>query len=184
MARIIRNGSVVDDPWIVVEVPAGGATPSLPDGPLLLPLALWQALWQSRFDELQARQAQQGWPTAVWLAPQDDPAALSAVLQRLTLVAVHFPKATDGRGYSTAALLRQRYGYRGELRAIGQVLRDQLHYLRRSGFDAFALRADQDPQAALASLRVFDEAYQPAFDQPLPLFRRRAGADHFNGRTA
>jgi uncharacterized protein (DUF934 family) len=86
---------------------------------------------------------------------------------------VNFPKFTDGRGYSTGRLLRERYGYRGELRAIGDIFRDQLLYLSRCGFDAFVLRPGEDPQAALAAFGDFSEAYQAAVDRPLPLFRRR-----------
>jgi uncharacterized protein (DUF934 family) len=86
---------------------------------------------------------------------------------------VHFPTFTDGRGYSTARLLRERYGYRGELRAVGDVLRDQLFYLSRVGFDAFALRQDQDAEGALASLADFSESYQASVERPQPLFRRR-----------
>lgn len=80
---------------------------------------------------------------------------------------------TDGRNYSNARLLRDRYGYKGELRAIGDVLRDQLFYLHRCGFDAYALRADKDPYEALESLKDFSVTYQAATDEPLPLFRRR-----------
>jgi len=79
----------------------------------------------------------------------------------------------DGRGYSIARLLRERYGWRGELRAIGDVLRDQLFYLTRCGFDAFELRAGQDAQAALTALADFSEAYQSSVERPQPLFRRR-----------
>ena len=104
----------------------------------------------------------------------DDPQALAADLERIPLVAIQFARFNDGRGYSIARLLRQRYGYRGELRAIGDVLRDQLFYMKRVGFDAFALRADQDVDAALHAFADFSETYQAAVDQPLPLFRRRA----------
>ena len=95
-------------------------------------------------------------------------------LQHFQVIALNFPAFTDGRHYSTAYLLRTRYGYRGEVRAIGDVLRDQLFALRRVGFDAFALRADKDPQDALQSFADFAEVYQASADQPLPLFRRRA----------
>jgi len=88
-------------------------------------------------------------------------------------VAVHFPQFADGRGYSLGRLLRERYGWRGELRAIGDVLRDQLFYLTRCGFDAFDLREDQDLQAALSAFDDFSESYQTAVDQRQPLFRRR-----------
>jgi len=110
----------------------------------------------------------------IWLAPSDEPGQLAPYLPALTLVAIDFPSFRDGRGYSTAALLRSRYRFRGDLRAIGDVLVDQLFYLRRVGFSSFELRADQDPPAALAALRTFSEVYQASVDQPLPYFRRRA----------
>jgi uncharacterized protein (DUF934 family) len=94
-------------------------------------------------------------------------------MRHFALVAVNFPQFTDGRGYSSARLLRERYGWRGELRAIGDVFRDQLFYLARCGFDAFALRQGEDAQAALAAFDDFSDAYQTAADRPLPLFRRR-----------
>jgi uncharacterized protein (DUF934 family) len=181
MASIIKQESIAEDEWTVLQL-AENETPQrvgLPAGPLLVPLAVWQA----RRGELLEHKHQQGWPLGVWLAADEGPEHIAADLQELTSVAIHFPKATDGRGYSTAHLLRRRYRYRGELRAIGEVLRDQLHYLRRSGFDAFALREDQDVEASLASLHDFDESYQAAIDQPLPLFRRRSTTTDF-GRTA
>lgn len=84
------------------------------------------------------------------------------------------PAFTDGRHCSTAYLLRNRYGYKGEVRAIGDVLRDQLFSYLRVGFDAFALREDKDPLDALKAFEEFSEVYQASTDQPLPLFRRRA----------
>lgn len=92
----------------------------------------------------------------------------------LDLIAVHFPKFADGRGYSTASLLRLRYGYTGELRAFGDVGRDQLFYLARVGFDSFLISEGRDAAAALCSFDDFSEVYQSATDQSLPLFRRRA----------
>jgi uncharacterized protein (DUF934 family) len=89
------------------------------------------------------------------------------------MVAVHFPKFNDGRGYSSARLLRERLGFAGELRAVGDVLRDQLFLLARCGFDSFALRADQDPASALSAFKDFSVRYQAATDEVLPLFRRR-----------
>jgi uncharacterized protein (DUF934 family) len=162
--RVIRNRRVEADTWQVLglegEVPA-----QLPQGPLIVPLAAWIA----RSAELRARAQAVG----VWLKPDDDPAALAADLANLPIIAVHFPKFADGRGYSTAVLLR-RVRFRGELRAIGDVGRDQLFYLARVGFDSFSLPPHRDPEAALASLSDFSEAYQASVTQPLPLFRRRA----------
>lgn len=107
------------------------------------------------------------------LEPDDDPAAVANRLATAARVEVSFPKFTDGRGYSIARLLRERYGYRGELRAVGDVQRDQLFYLFRVGFDAFLLRDGEEAAAALAALADFGEAYQAAVDRPQPLFRRR-----------
>ena len=107
------------------------------------------------------------------LEPADDPAAIADRLGAATRVEVNFPSFTDGRGYSIARLLRERYGYRRELRAVGDVQRDQLFNLARCGFDAFELRKDDDAPGALAAFRDFSEAYQASVERPLPLFRRR-----------
>jgi uncharacterized protein (DUF934 family) len=106
------------------------------------------------------------------LEPADDPASIS--LEGVARVEVNFPKFGDGRGYSIARLLRERYGYRGELRAVGHITRDLLFYLESCGFDAFELRAGEDPHQALASFEDFSEAYQTSVARPQPLFRRRA----------
>ncbi|MGZ5046439.1 MAG: DUF934 domain-containing protein [Usitatibacter sp.] len=167
--RVIRGRKVENDLWQVLGLaPEDPVTTALPHGPLLVPLAAWT----HRRDELLAR----GEPTGVWLAPEDDPAALAADVDRLPVVAVRFPKLGDGRGYSTAALLRTRYGYRGELRAFGDLGRDQLFYLERVGFDSFKLAPQHDPDAALAAFGEFTVRYQGAVDDPVPLFRKRAAA--------
>ena len=107
------------------------------------------------------------------LEPQDDPAGIAARLQGAARVEVNFPRFTDGRGYSIARLLRERHGYRGELRAVGDVQRDQIFYLQRCGFDAFLLRDDLDADESIAALADFSEAYQASVERPQPLFRRR-----------
>ena len=109
----------------------------------------------------------------VWLAADSEPGKLAEFTRTLSLIAVDFPTFKDGRGFSTGTLLRTRYGFRGDLRAIGDVLIDQLFYLHRVGFSSFALRADQDPATAVAALRSFSDVYQASVDQPLPYFRRR-----------
>jgi uncharacterized protein (DUF934 family) len=166
--RVIRGGRVERDTWRFVGLePAEGLDP-LPAGDLVVPLAAWKA----RREELLARRSAVG----VWLGPADEPAELEGDVQRLPLIAVHFPKFTDGRGYSTAVLLRTRFGFRGELRAFGDVGRDQLFNLRRSGFDAFSLAPHRDPEAALASFGDFSLRYQASVDDPVPLFRKRLAA--------
>lgn len=164
--HVIRHGQVFGDIWQVL-VPGEGEdseSVALPEGPLAVALPVWKA----RREELLARSSAVG----VRLETTDDPADIVADLPRLALVAVHFPRFTDGRGYSIAYLLRRRHGYTGELRAVGDVLRDQLFYLTRSGFDSFQLRDGADPHAALPSLRDFSETYQSAADGRVPRFRR------------
>ena len=108
------------------------------------------------------------------LEPTDEPAAFADRLGTAARVEVNFPKFGDGRGYSIGRLLRERYGYRGELRAVGHITRDLLFYLESCGFDAFELRPGEDPQAALAGFEDFRDAYQASVARPLPLFRRRS----------
>jgi len=160
--RIIRNRHVENDRW---ETLAADAT-DIPDVPVIVPLALWK----SRREELVARRH----PVGVWLAPEDEPGEIAHDFAHLTIVAVHFPKWGDGRGYSTAALLRRRHGYRGELRAFGDLGRDHLFMLARVGFDSFRLGERHDPQAALAAFNDFSLRYQGSVDDPEPLFRKRA----------
>jgi uncharacterized protein (DUF934 family) len=163
MPRLIKDRALVDDSWnllrdaaTLADVPCGG--------PVIVPLTLWRLEHAS----LSARGE-----VGVWLKPDDDPGALADDVGRLPLIAVDFPKFTDGRGYSTARLLREKYRYTGELRAIGDVLRDQLYYLQACGFNAFAVCADRDPGEALPSLGDFSDNYQATATKPVPLFRRR-----------
>ena len=166
VANIIRDGAVVADDWILIAASDDGAAVSLPPGKIILPLNVWHA---QRDALIKGRQ-----PLGVWLDSHQDPIELADDIKRLTMIAVNFPKFTDGRGYSIATLLRSRYGFKGELRAIGDVLRDQLFYMQRVGFNAFAVRADRNIHDAVKALSDFSESYQGAVNQPSPLFRRRA----------
>lgn len=98
---------------------------------------------------------------------------VAQLLDAVETVALEFPTFTDGRAYSTARLLREKYGYSGELRAVGDVLRDQLFFMQRCGFDVLELREDQDPHGALAALREFSVTYQTAADGRPPVYRAR-----------
>ena len=89
----------------------------------------------------------------VRLEPADDPAAVAGELATASRVEVNFPKFGDGRGFSTARLLRERYGYKGELRAVGQITRDHLFFLESVGFDAYELREGENAEEAVAELR-------------------------------
>lgn len=176
MPKLIKNGRIVADDWQIVALAEGEAASdaALPSGAVLVPLAVWQA----RREELAAR-ADRG-ELGVWLAAGEDPEDIAGDLARLAVVAVNFPKFTDGRGYSTAAVLRTRYHYSGELRAVGDVLRDQFNYLTRCGFDALQPREgrydDAQLEAAVASIADFTQPYQASATHPQPLFRRVARA--------
>ena len=171
MAKIIKNGTVADDAWKIVTLAAGTSADSvsLPVGPLLVPVAVWQA----RRRELVERQYEHGWELGVWLSAEEGPELIAEDLDDFSVIGIEFSKFSDGRGYSTARLLRTRYGYDGELRALGDVLRDQLFYLSRVGFDAFAVRADKNIGQALAGLSDFSVVYQGSADPSL--LRRESG---------
>ncbi|GAA3949352.1 DUF934 domain-containing protein [Allohahella marinimesophila] len=107
----------------------------------------------------------------VWFDSDDEVEALGKGAQQFPLIALHFPKFVDGRSYSSAYLLRSRFGFTGELRAVGDVLVDQLFFMRRCGFDAFELRADKLVEDALTALNAFSVKYQGSIDRSEPLFR-------------
>ncbi len=162
---MIKNKAVVSDDWVVLRLNEN-ETPehvTVAAGKIIVPLKVWQA----QRDQLQGR-AELG----VWLNSDERPEALQGDVEKFAVIAVNFPKFNDGRGFSIAYNLRMRLGYSGELRAIGDVLRDQLFYMQRVGFDAFAPRPDRDIHEALKGLSDFSETYQISVDQKMPLFRR------------
>jgi uncharacterized protein (DUF934 family) len=166
MATLIRERRIVADNWRLLSREPSGELPEAPlQGDMIVPLGLWLA----RREDFLAYSSRLG----VWLEANEDPEAIADDLNRFALVAVNFPKFADGRAYSIARLLRERYGYQGELRAIGDVLHDHLHFMKQCGFDAFLLRQDQDAREALAALDTFSEGYQTSVLRPIPLFRRR-----------
>jgi uncharacterized protein (DUF934 family) len=169
MATLIKERRIVADNWHLLERGAKGELPEVPArGDVIVPLALWLA----RREDLLAHPGKLG----VWLDANEGPEALANDVERFPLIAVNFPKFGDGRGYSVARLLRERYGFKGELRAIGDVLHDHLFFMAQCGFDAFALREDQDAQEALSVFGAFSDSYQTSVLRPVPLFRRRLAA--------
>ena len=160
MQNLIKNRAVIEDSWLL----ARSADDIYSDSDdVILSLEAYLAA------NLEARSGK----AAVWLAPDADLSVIAQHLPVLPLIAIDFPAFTDGRGYSIARLLRERYGYLGELRAIGDVQRDQLSYLVHVGFDAFAIREDRSAEAALSGLDDFSDQYQVTVLQPEPLFKRR-----------
>lgn len=162
---LLKGGKVVDDIWAHVEdghelSPGGCFTVSL-------------GRFLSEHDQLLARNRSIG----VRLAVSDDPALLEPHLDRLHLIELSFPKYTDGRAFSQAQLLRRRYGYKGEVRAIGQVLRDQLRLMIRAGFDAMIID-EADAEAVYDfSAHEFSEFYQAASDTSETIFMKRHKKD-------
>ena len=163
---LIKHRKRAHDSWQRLEAGAANALDvALAAGNVIVPLTIWR--------DARERLIGRDNGVGVWLAGDDDPAHVASDLGHLSLIAVHFASFTDGRGYSIGRLLRERYGWRGELRAIGDVQRDQIYYLSRCGFDAFDLRSGEDVDVALKAFDDFSEAYQTSVDRPLPLFRRR-----------
>jgi len=111
--------------------------------------------------------------TTVRLMPDDDPAALTPYLDQLEVIEISFPRYADGRAYSQAQLLRRRMGFKGEIRAVGDVLRDQLLFMLRSGVDAFELKNEDAIAAYHAAREEYSAFYQPAADGEVGVFARR-----------
>ena len=162
---IIKNKSVVEDDWTILRL-SENETPenvAIAAGKIIVPLKVWLA---------QRSQFQHRADLGVWLNSDERPEELKNDIAKFAVIAVNFPRFADGRGYSIAYNLRMRLGYSGELRAIGDVLRDQMFYMQRVGFDAFAPRPDRSILDALKGLSDFSETYQTSVDQKQPLFRR------------
>lgn len=159
MPKIIKDQQICVDNWQVWR--DADALPAT--GGHIVPLTLWQ----NNRDALKALGN-----VAVFLTNDESPKALRDEIQDFDLIAVDFPKFADGRGFSYGRELREQFGYTGELRAIGDFIRDQLYFLSRCGFNSFALE-NNDLEDSLASFEDFSESYQPSNDQRLPLFRRR-----------
>ena len=162
MPQYLKDGAVVDNSW--QQVSAGNE--SLPQGDILLPVSQWQ--------EQQETLASHVGAIGVWIDSHEEIEAFVDAILDLPVIAINFPKFVDGRGFSLARLLRERYEYCGEIRAIGQIIRDQLFFMQRCGFNAFAFETELDLVEAIKSLQDFSDAYQVAVDQPQPLFKRRA----------
>ena len=164
MPKLINRYGVVDhngsDGWIEYTGDAGTISGIAAGAKVLLPLTEFR-----EFSGTWQRAVGANGALGVRLSPSDDPALIANDLNKLALIAVEFPAFADGRGYSTASLLRERYGYQGELRAVGDVLRDQVFLLSRVGFTTFALREDQNVEKALAAFNDFSSYYQHAADR-------------------
>lgn len=161
--QVIKDKAIVNDDWVLVRELDESA--SAPEGKVILPFAYWQA----NREQLLNRNIEH----AVWIDGTVETESLSDDLKHFSLIALDFPAFKDGRSYSHARLLRDRYGFKGELRAIGDILRDQLFFLYRCGIDCFELREDKDPEEALKSFNDFSVRYQAAADDAVPIYKLR-----------
>lgn len=160
MPTLIKNNAVVSDAWQIVQdgLEATGRSRVIVPAPYAVSHA------STLFSD--AREI------GIWLEGDAELDDVVALLDRVALIAIHFPAFNDGRGLSLAVLLRTRFAYHGELRAIGDVHTDILHYLRRCGFDSYLLPDGRDPATALSALDSLTDFYQGSVAQPLPAFRR------------
>ncbi len=161
--RVIKDGRVVEDNWERISL--SDPEQALPAGDVIVPLDYWL-----KNRELLTRRRGR---IAVCLNGDDNLADISDSLEQFELIALEFPKFTDGRSYSHARLLRDRFNYRGELRALGDTLRDQLFFMQRCGIDSYQIREDKDAQDALKGLSGFSVKYQTGADGEPPIYKLR-----------
>lgn len=160
---LVKDGALAEDPFVDAsdadEIPSAGA--------VIVSLDQWR---QGR-DALAARED----PLGLRLRSHESPELVADDLDRFAVVALEFPKFRDGRAYTYARWLRERYAFRGEVRAVGDVLLEQLHFMLRVGFDAFEIAGDDPLGAYRAAAADFSVWYQPAADgRPTAMQLRRA----------
>jgi len=149
---LIRAGELVEDPYVAVADDA-----SLPDsGAVIVSLARWQQDRDALVDRAD--------PVGLRLKSDESPELVASDLDSIALVALEFPQFRDGRAYSYARMLRERFGYQGEVRAVGDVLMEQLHFMLRTGFDAFEIDSDDALAEYQVALEDFSVWYQPTGD--------------------
>ena len=162
MPVLVKNLDIVQDPWTLVES-SDAAGLAAGDGSIF-PFDYWA----SRIHGSHAQTSKVGF----WVDGEVDVAQIHDQLDGASVVAVKFPAFADGRGLSLGVLLRTRYGFKGELRAFGDILPDLAQYLHRSGFDAFVVEDHRAAEVAIASIGSITDHYQASVLQPQPAFRR------------
>lgn len=166
MQKLIKDGEIVQDRWTILKEATGPEVLRVVQGKnFIVPLSFWK-LYRSEMDDYAGE-------FAIWLDSHETVSEIGEELNNFPLIALNFPVFSDGRSYSNARELREQLNYTGEVRAIGDVLRDQLFYMAKCGFNAFSLRHDQDAEASLTAFNDFQTNYQATVAEPTPLFRRR-----------
>lgn len=161
--RVIKENGIIEDGWTLLR--QDDINEDLPAGDIIVPFSVWKAQ-QQRFQEHAGK-------IGVSIRGDDVAEEVAAHMEQFDLIALEFPEFKDGRLYSHARLLRERYTYEGELRAVGDVLRDQLFYMQRCGIDSFQVREDKDIEDAINGLSDFSFTYQSAADGRLPISKQR-----------
>lgn len=167
MTQIILDKQIVNDDWTLVA-----DDERLSTAKEVINFSRWSIAIGSEKEKLIAKR--EAGTLGIQLNAGDTADLLSTDCQGFALINVEFPKFADGRGYSAARLLRERYGFTGQLRAIGDVLFDQLFFMMRCGFNAMAMRADQDLELCVKGFETFSSSYQGDVNDTRPLFRRRS----------
>ena len=166
MQKLISKDGVLDNHWTVLKVATGPEIlQAVPGKNFVVPITFWK-LYSEEINDYSGN-------IAIWLDSHELVEQIGDELHSLPLVALNFPVFADGRSYTNARELRQRHNYKGEVLAIGDVLRDQLYYMAQCGFDTFEIRHDQDPEVCLDAFADFKTGYQSTIVEPTPLFRRR-----------
>lgn len=166
MPKLIKDGKVIENPWLLI-----GKDQTLDKilaescAKLIIPAQCW-------LDNKQAL-IQSGKDISIWLDTDEKPDMIVEDIHSFPLIALNFPVFTDGRAYSSAVVIRQHFNYRGELRAIGDILRDQLFYMKRCGFDSYDVSDSVKEEDALTGFSDFTTSYQSTVEEPIPLFKRR-----------
>ena len=164
MRKIIKNREIIEDNWLTIGVEDSTDNNSFPEGDIIVTLPLWQ--------EHKAQLKQRTGKLGLLLSPDEEPSGIADEIDEFSVIAISFPKFADGRGYTSARELRCEFGYQGEIRAVGDVLRDQLYLMDRCGFNSFAVLDGRSLDEALTAFTDFSENYQGDTHEPRPLYRR------------
>ena len=162
---LIKNNQIVKDEWVLIsQEEIFDENKYCEEQNLILPLSFWLT---NRSFFIQHSNI------GVWINSDEDPSRIGSDCNQIPLIAINFPIFTDGRGYSAAKILRDNFNFRGELRAIGDILCDQMYFYRKCGFTSYSVRGDTDPKKAIRSLNDFSMNYQAVSDHNQPIFHKR-----------
>lgn len=161
--RVIKDKAILEDGWKLVR--ELNDSDEIPEGNVILPFAFWKANRDAILNDKSEY--------AVWIDGSVETEELVEDLKHFSIIGLDFPAFKDGRSYTHARLLRDRYAYQGDLRAIGDVLRDQLFFMQRCGINSYEIREDKDIEEALKGLEDFSVRYQAAADDAVPIYKLR-----------